>query len=287
MSTLSPRHLARAAFAAALSVLLTGCLLTPGKFTSDLTLMKDGTFSYSYKGEIQMLAFSKLAELGAKAEDEFEAEDCYDEDTYEDRECTAGEIAEQKAEWEASAEERRAKKAKQAEQMKAFLGGIDPSSPEAAQELADRLSRQRGWNSVTHRGDGLFDVDFAISGTLSHDFAFPTIERMPMGNSFVTVILRDDGKVRVDATGFAAQGAGNPWQGMMSGMMGIAQMESGEGKMPKLVFPEGRFTLRTDGEILANNTDEGPAVSGASKILSWNITPRTERAPTALIQLGN
>lgn len=287
MSTLSPRHLARAAFAAALSVLLTGCLLSPGKFTSDLTLMKDGTFSYAYKGEIQMLAFSKLAEMGAKAEDEFEAEDCYDEDTYEDRECTAGEIAEQKAEWEASAEERRAKKAKQAEQMKAFLGGIDPSSPEAAQELADRLSRQRGWNSVTHRGDGLFDVDFAISGTLSHDFAFPTIERMPMGNSFVTVILRDDGKVRVDATGFAAQGAGNPWQGMMSGMMGIAQMESGEGspdgKMPKLVVPEGSFTLRTDGEILANNTDEGPVSHATGQALTWQIGPGMKQAPTALI----
>lgn len=282
----------RLLLALAAPLLLTGCLITPGKFASDLALMKDGSFSYSYKGEIQLLALSKLAEMGADSEDEFEAEDCYEDNGYDTRTCTEDEIKAQKAEWDANAEIRQMKRDEEAEQMKVFMGGMDPSSPEAAEEFAATLSRQKGWNSVSHRGDGLFDVDFAINGTLSHDFAFPVIEKMPVGSSFVSVTLRKDGKVRVDATGFAAQGAGNPMQGMMGGMMGLAQLEGskskdGETAPPKVVMPEGTFTITTDGMILANNTDEGPANAAAGKVLSWEITPRTEQAPTALIDLSN
>lgn len=272
-------------------LLLTGCLLSPGKFTSQLMLMKDGSFSYSYNGEIQMLALSKLAEMGADSDEEFTAQDCYESNGYDTRPCTEDEIAAQKAEWDANAEIRQSKRQREAEQMKVMMGGIDPSSPEAAEEFVEILTRQQGWNSVVHRGDGLFDVDFAISGSLSHDFTFPTIEKMPIGTSFVSAMLRKDGKVRIDATGFAAQGAGNPWQGMMGGMMGLAQMEGASSENgeepPKLVMPEGTFTIVTDGQILANNTDEGPTVHASGQLLTWDVTPRTEQAPTALIDLSN
>lgn len=279
----------RAILAVAACLLLTGCLLSPGKFTSQLKLMKDGEFAYSYQGEIQILALSKLAEMGDKADDEFEADDCYD-DNFDTRPCTTAEVNEQKAEWDANAEQRAAKKKRQAQQMKAFMGGVDPSSPEAAEEFAQQLSRQKGWNSVRHVGDGMFMVDFAISGRMDHDFAFPLIEGMPVGSSFVTAILRKDGKVRIDAPGFAAQGAGNPMQGMMGGLMGLAQAgksEDDEDKLPPLALPEGTFTIVTDGEILANNTDEGPSklVTGA-RALSWEISPRSEAAPTALIDIS-
>ncbi len=268
--------------------LLAGCLLSPGKFTSQLALMKDGSFSYSYTGEIQMLALSKLAEMGSKSEDEFEAKDCYEDNGFETRDCTAEEIAAQKAEWDANAEIRAMKRDEEAQKMKMMMGGLDPSSPEAAEEFAEQLSRQKGWNSVTHRGDGLFDVDFSISGQLTHDFAFPTIEKLPVGSSFVAVILRKDGKLRVDAPGFAAQGAGNPMQGMMGGIMGMAAAEKAKGeKAPALVMPDGRFTIITDGQIMANNTEEGPTAHVRGKMLEWKITPRTEAAPTALIDLSS
>ena len=39
---------ARAIAAGASALLLTGCLLSPGAFTSQLDLRKDGTFAYSY-----------------------------------------------------------------------------------------------------------------------------------------------------------------------------------------------------------------------------------------------
>ena len=270
-------------------LLLTSCFLTPGKFTSNLSLMKTGNFSYSYKGEIQLLALSKLAEMGKNTPEEFEETPCFD-DEFELRDCTKEEIAEQRADWEDSAQQRMASKRQEAEQVKAMLGGIDPSSPEAAAEFVELLKRQRGWKSVVDKGDGLFEVDFAIEGQLSHDFAFPMIERMPVGSSFVTVILRDDGKVRVDATGFAAQGAGNPMQAMMGGMFGMAQLsaQGGEGGQPpvKIAMPDGVFTIRTDGQILANNTDEGASAEGGARVLTWEISPRTDQAPTALIDLS-
>lgn len=270
------------ALAAASSLALSGCLLSPGAFTSELQLMKDGSFSYSYDGEIQMLALSKLAQMADKPK-EFEAE-CYDDD-FEERECTLAEVNEQRAEWDAAASQREAKQKEEAENMKAFLGGIDPSNPEAAQELAEKLQRQRGWEEVVYKGDGLFEVDFRISGRMTHDFIFPTIEKMPMGNMFVSVALRNDSQVRVDAPGFAAQGGGNPMQGMMAGMAGLAQLsENGEGQDPgKIVVPEGTFTIVTDGRILANNTDEGPEARAGGQALVWEISPRTEQAPTALI----
>lgn len=280
--------MSRLLFALAMPLLLAGCFLSPGKFSSELQLMKDGGFTYSYKGEVQMLALSKLARMGAESDEQFVPQDCHTDD-YEERACTPAEIAEQKRGWQEQASERLAKKGEEAEQMKALMGGIDPSDPEAAAEFAARLSRQKGWRSVVHRGDGLFDVDFSITGRLTHDFLFPNIEGFPLGSAFVKLYLRDDGKVRIEAPGFAAQGAGNPIQGMMGGMMGMAQMGASKDskKTPPLVLPDGVFTIVTNGTILANNTDEGPQASSAGQVLSWAINGRTEQAPTALIQLAD
>lgn len=277
-------RLAGAALLATSALALSGCLLSPGTFTSELHLMKDGNFSYSYDGEIQMLGLSKLAELGNAADETFAAT-CWDDETFEDRDCTAEEEAEQRKEWDANAAERAEKNKSEAEAMKALLGGIDPSSPEAAQELAERLERQRGWDNVIYRGDGLFDVEFRVSGQLSHDFAFPVIEKLPLANVFVSVVLRDGGQVRVDAPAFTAGGNEMPMAGMMSGMAELAKLgETGDGKSaPKIVVPNGTFTIVTDGRILANNTDEGPAAHASGQSLSWTVNQRTTQAPTALI----
>lgn len=277
-------RLAGAALLATSALALSGCLLSPGTFTSELHLMKDGNFSYSYDGEIQMLGLSKLAELGNAADETFAAT-CWDDETFEDRDCTAEEEAEQRKEWDANAAERAEKNKSEAEAMKALLGGIDPSSPEAAQELAERLERQRGWDNVIYRGDGLFDVEFRVSGQLSHDFAFPVIEKLPLANVFVSVVLRDGRQVRVDAPAFTAGGNEMPMAGMMSGMAELAKLgETGDGKSaPKIVVPNGTFTIVTDGRILANNTDEGPAAHASGQSLSWSINQRTTQAPTALI----
>jgi len=280
------RRLAASLMVAGLALLVSACLLLPGKFTSSLDLRKDGRFTYTYTGEIRMLALSKLAQSGAKKT--FEPEKCYD-DEMKERKCTADELAEQKRNFQESQRAAADKAKKDAEAAKAMFGGIDPSSPQAAEELAARLRRQVGWKSVVYKGDGLYVVDFALSGRLDHDFAFPTIERFPMANAFVQLSRRADGSVRVDAPGFGpSTGGTNPFTAMMGlGGMG-GGMSDGSDKDSAPPSPaEGTFTLTTDGQVLANNTDEGPQPDVAGQKLSWTVNVRSAGAPTALVKLGN
>ncbi len=294
MGQLTIRRMGAAALVAALAMLLSACLLAPGKFTSALDLRRDGRFSYSYQGEIFMLGLSKLAEMGqAEAKKPFVAKPCED-DNMDARKCTAAELAEQKQTW---ADEQRAaadKARKDAESMKAMMGGIDPTNPKAAEELAMRLRRQVGWRSVVYKGDGLYLVDFAIAGQIDHDFTFPTIERFPLADTFVQLTRRNDGTVRMDAPGFAPAAGGSPFAPMMGGLMGGMTDSAGSGGAnkdgkpgaPAIPAMDGQFTLTTDGDILANNTDEGPQADPAGKRLQWTVSPRTTAAPTALIKLG-
>lgn len=278
---------------AAASLLLTGCFVSPGKFTSSIDLRRDGRFSYAYNGEIYLLGLSKLAELGDKAEKDspFEAQPCQNDDAeLTARECTPDELAKQKADWEESRKADAARKKRDAEMMKAMMGGIDPSSPKAAEELAARLRRQAGWKSVVYKGDGLFVVDFAITGRLDYDFQFPTMERFPMANAFVVLNKRADGAVRMDAPAFGQPAQGNPMANMgQLAAMGAALggdkdgKDDGALKLPEL---EGTLVLTTDGQILANNTDEGPVAGTTGQRLEWKVTPRTTAAPTALVRLG-
>lgn len=279
----SIRRLAAGAVAAVASLLLAACLLMPGRFTSDLDVRKSGQFTFRYTGEIHFLALSKLAE-GDKGKDAaFEPTPCYSDDGFDERTCTSDELDAQKEEWERRQQEEAERRKRDAESAKVMLGGIDPSDPKGAQELAERLRRQAGWRKVEYKGDGLYDVDFAISGRLDHDFAFPTIERFPMGNAFVQVVLRKDGTVRIDAPGFGPASA-SPLQAMMMG--GAAgPVGDGSGSAPPIPVVDGTFTVRTDAEILANNTDEGPQADPAGKLLAWKVSPRTAAPPTALLRI--
>lgn len=285
------RRTAMAGFACAAALLLTGCLLSPGVFTSQLELRKGGSFSYTYDGEIYLLALSKLAELGNAAEDaadEFVEQACYDDETFEERPCTEEELVQQKSDWEQQAEQRKQEREREAEMTRAMLGGIDPADPEAAQEFAERLQRQAGWESVQYKGDGLFQVNFRIAGKLDYDFVFPTIERLPTFNFFVLAAKRDNGTVRIDAPGFAPQSSGSPFREMMAGMAGATASE-GSAEQDALSAPElnGTFRIVTDGEILANNTDEGPVETPDGSMLEWKVTKRMQVAPTALIKLAD
>lgn len=279
------KRLGALALLVTLAVALSACLLTPGRFTSSLDLRRDGRFAFTYAGEIHMLALSNLAQMSNKAK-VFEPEPCYS-DGIEKRPCTPAEIADQRRVFAEGAKERDDKSRRESEQMKGLLGGLDPSDPRAAEELAARLRRQAGWRSVVYKGDGLFVVDFALSGRLDHDFVFPTMERMPMVNAFVQVSRHNDGSARIDAPGYsAASGAGNPFTAMMTAI--AAEKGGAEAKDRPATPPqfEGTFTLTTDGTVLANNTDEGPQPDPAGQKLVWTINARNA-APTALIRLGS
>jgi len=280
---------ARFAVGAGLALLLTGCFLSPGKFESAMDVRKDGTFTFSYEGEIYLLALSQLADMAdSKSPEEFTAQACWDED-YNDRECSEEEIAQQRSEWESSQQSSTTEDERNSEALKTLMGGIDPSDPKAAEEIARRLRRQEGWKRVDYMGGGLFSVDFTLTSRLGHDFTFPIFEGFPLSNGFVIANLRQGNVVRIEAPGYSAQSAsGNPMTGLMqaaalSSTDDEAEAESVPG-MPEL---DGTFTITTDARILANNTDEGPAIVGSGQQLVWHVDPRSPAAPTALLQMGN
>jgi hypothetical protein len=296
MTIFSNIRLRTAAVLAGFALALSGCFMTPGKFTSELALTGPDSFTFSYDGEIFFLTLSKLAQMDAASGGSFVA-NCYDDETYESRDCSPEEEAVQREEWDAAAQERAERQKNEAKQMAAMMGGIDPSDPMAAEELIALLKRQKGWDRVVHKGDGLFDISYRVSGTLGHDFLFPMIEGFPPTNPFVQMIQRKGGQVRIDAPGFAAQNA-DAGMGAMMGMgslAGLAAMGANEGvkdasedagTMPGFPVIDGTFTVRTATgmRILANNTDEGPdAATDGGEVLTWRITARTTQAPTALI----
>jgi hypothetical protein len=286
--------------AAGALLVLAGCMVLPGRFASDIALRRDGTFTFHYKGEIILAALAqgaKAAKTEAIPTEPFEQQPCTDPQTDETHDCTAAEIAQQRAKWSDEQKERKAAKtnedAQNRKMMQAFMGGIDPDDPKAAEAFAQRLARQQGYASVVSKGSGKFEVDYTASGRLDHDFTFPTIERLPMVMPFVSVIRRADGSVRVDAPAFSTAAANPvmPGLGAMAGAMSGLKGAGKAGAKPGIDGPpiaEGTFTLRTDGQILANNTDEGPQAETASGLtrLDWKVDVRTSAAPTALIKLG-
>ena len=300
MTIFTDIRLRAAALLAGFALALSGCFMTPGKFTSELAITGPDSFTFTYEGEIFFLGLSKLAQMDAGKE-QFTPNECYNDDTFEPRDCSEEELAAQRADWEAGAAERAEREKKQAQQMAALMGGIDPSDPKAADELVKILQRQKGWERVVHKGDGVFDVSYRITGTMGHDFLFPLIEGFPATNPFLQVYLRKGGQVRINAPGFAAQSPESGGLGTVLGagsFAGLAAMGAAEeareaGKDPAAIpgVPQidGTFTVRAAAgmRILANNTDEGPVAGAAGEALVWQINPRPSQAPTALIAAGN
>lgn len=275
-----PRPALRACIALIGVLALAACMFSPGKFESTLDLRRDGRFTFGYVGEIHFLALSKLAKAGQDAKT-FEPEACHEDETGEERACTGDELAEQRRTWEQEKSARQQREAREAQSMRAMMGDLDMSDPKSGEALAARLRRQAGWRRVEYRGDGLFNVDFQISGTLDHDFAFPTIEQFPLANAFVQLTRRNDGSIRIDAPGFGPS-TGMAMMGGMAGALG----GSADKDLADLPTPDGRFTLTTDATILANNTDEGPQAGAAGRRLHWEVNTRTRTAPMALLRLS-
>jgi hypothetical protein len=271
---------ARAACAALLCLLTAACFLLPGKFSSELALRQDGRFTFTYKGDIHVLALTKMAQKELGEEAKFEPQPCYSDETSEERACTKDELSDQRRSWEEEQQAAKAKKKADAEMMQKMLGGIDPADPRAAEELAARMRKQSGWRSVQYAGDGKFVVDFALSSRLEHDFTFPSIEKMPVATPFVALYRRADGTVRVEAPAFSSASTGGPLGGMAQG---LTRDDPGADGIPEL---DGTFAIVSDGEILANNTDDGPQPVPQGKRLSWTINARSTNAPTALVRLA-
>ena len=164
------RSWSRWVLVAAAPLLLTACLWTPGKFTSELTLRKNGTYALHYKGEILLQLPESQREMTPKpwrddmarcfAGGRSETVDLVSsDDSDEVRACTAEELARLKADHDRKENERVASKRQESDQMsKAF--GLPGSDDGSNRKFAASMMKYKGWRSVVYQGKGKFLVDY-------------------------------------------------------------------------------------------------------------------------------
>jgi hypothetical protein len=279
-------HWMRRLAVAGAALLLTGCLWGPGKFTSDLALQKDGSFTLDYRGQIVL---QLPPDMDSKSEPwSDQTAQCYfgedgtkptperSGDKYpKERPCTAAEIASQRALYEKQMSDMAAAKRKSNEEMGKVLGlpGLDDASNRA---FAAKMMKYEGWRSVTYRGKGVFDVDYHFTGRATQDFLFPTLPDNDLVIPFVAIRRRADGSVMVTAPAMTGG------EGALAARAGMAAAAGKEGPVS---HAEGRFTVTTDGEILTNNSEDGAAAHPMGRQLVWNVGPTSRKIPEALIRL--
>ncbi len=139
-------------------------------------------------------------------------------------------------------------------------------------EIAAALSKEYGYRSVEYKGNGVFLIDYAIAGTLTHHFTFPFNSDAEAMVPFLGIELRANNSVRVEAPGFA-NAASNQGGGLGGAMNENAKML------------DGVFTLDTDAEIVSQNNEDGATAKGNRRIITWRATPLTKDAPMAVLKL--
>ncbi|MEY2926382.1 MAG: hypothetical protein RL367_859 [Pseudomonadota bacterium] len=296
---------------------LSGCFLIPGQFGSTLDLRKDGNFAFTYTGEI---LFQSPDKMGKKAVWNVQGTHCYKEkgmDPYYNEEgvdeaaqaaadaanaaenaagartadmtmaddsmrpCTKVEIAGLRKTWDEEQAQRAKKDAKEADQF-AQMFGFNPTDDGSMQKFATQLTKQAGWKSATYAGKGKFNVDYAISGKLDHDFVFPIIGDAQMMMPFVIIQRRADGAAMVTAPAFSAGTLGG-LSGGLGGLLGGGGMEEQKPDQPK--GTKGQFSITTNAEILTNNTTDGPVVMGKDRKLIWDVGAIKDPAPRAMFMV--
>ena len=281
-------------------LLLAGCFLTPGAFESSLDLRRGGDFTFAYKGEVVFTIPDEMTRRGASFSKVPWSDDkayCSDDDRKaaakpstaapivavpssesSKRPCTASEIAAQKKAWE---EEQVAAAKREGEESKNFASifGYAPGDDEANRRLAAQLAKYEGFRSAVYAGNGVFNVDYVKSGRLSHDFVFPVMMQGNVMFPFVLVRPQTDGAVRVSAPAYVGNGALGALARLKDSGMG--------GELAKLPAnrTKGRFVLTTDGEVLTNNTEDGPVAGPRGKVLTWLVDAKSAVVPEALVRL--
>ena len=241
----------RWALALVAPLLLTGCLLIPGKFESQLRLMNDGTYSFTYNGQMQMAEGddNPMSSQSGMADDDADNGGQQDDDQKN--------LA-----------------------MSAIFGGAVPGDDEGLKKFAEQLAKYDGWNKVEYVGNNLFEVEYAVSGNFDQMFAFPTMPGATMQFPFVQIIRRSGGELEVLTPAMAGPGG-------LAGAMGPMPM-GGSSEKRKMEPIDGVFTIVTDGEVLTNNTEDGLTLSGGTKNMRWKVdgTSGPDGSPRAIIKLA-
>jgi len=274
----------RTLLALAAPLLLTGCLWGPGKFTSALDLRKDGSFTLDYRGEMVIAMPDEpksepwtAAMLRCFKDGRIETTTATTPSSGDDEEarpCTDAELAQAKADHEREASAKAAAKAKENSEM-AKVFGLPGLDDESARAFAAKLTKYAGWRSVAYRGKGVFQVDYHFSGRATQDFLFPALPDNALIIPFIAIRRRTDGSVLVTAPAMTGKG----------GLFGGAGGSGGSPVDGPASRAEGRLTVTTDGDVLTNNSEDGPQRTTAGQQLHWDVTPSSAKVPETLIRL--
>lgn len=244
----------RAACGLAASLLLSACLVTPGKFESALDIRADRSFSFTYKGEILASDMGK----GMGSTPDGGTDDPIDGATPKDQQSSLH-IALQPKE-QGPSEER-------------FDTKDEKSDEQQMQAIAAALTREKGFRAARYMGNHRFEIDYAISGRLTHAFLFPFNSDAQIVLPFVAVELRGEDRVRMKAPGYS-----NGYDKSQNPMGGSS---SGEDAAKAL---DGTFTLTTNAEIVSQNQEDGAQNTPQGKRIVWKVTPLTSEAPAATLR---
>lgn len=239
---------ARALIALAAAMLLSGCLVTPGKFASTLSINADRSFAFAYKGEVVSIDPGEgLKGLGAGdgEDDSGDAGKTSLLDTGSGSRSAFKTASGTTVDKEAAEKERK---------YRAF---------------AETLSREAGYRSVDYVGDGKFMIDYAITGRLDHNFVYPYNMDAEILFPFLAIEVRKNGTVRVKAPAFGNESS--------------AMDRPGRGEAAAHL--DGVFTLDTDAEIVSQNSEEGATSTGGRKVVTWRASASSADAPMAVLRM--
>lgn len=226
---------------------LSACLVTPGKFESALDIRADRQFTFTYKGEILASDMKGLQSGPGGPADE--AAPPTKDSAYSN--IAFGDAAD--------------------EPFDAIVPRGDGAQMQA---IATALSKEKGFRSARYMGKHRFEIDYAISGRLTHGFLFPFNSDAKIVLPFVAVELRGDDRVRVKAPGYS-----NSFD------QSTPPMAQGPGDEAAKAL-DGVFTLTTDAEIVSQNQEDGAQSTAQGKRIVWKVTPLTSEAPTATLRVS-
>ncbi|MFL6844009.1 MAG: hypothetical protein ACJ8ER_03915 [Allosphingosinicella sp.] len=236
----------RFAFVAVASLLLSSCILSPGKFVSTLNIGKDRSFTFTYVGEVILLDPAAAMQQGMQEGLAAAAADTVDSEGNSVAPAEPAQPAESPA-------DKAAAKARQDAEARA---------------VAEALSKEVGYRSVEYLGDNRFKVDYSMSGKLDRSFIFPINLDAKSIIPWLAIEVRTDGTARVKAIAF-----GDPDEGMGS----AAKPDSPDRER------NGTFTFTTDATLVMQNNEDGMAPGPGTRVV-WKVTPTSKSVPTAVVK---
>lgn len=243
-------------FALLAPLLLSSCLLTPGKFDSTLDIRGDRSFTFTYKGEVIIFDMAKEMTKKFPSTSSDEDKDELKQEGTSDSSFAPMDISADQAPKPGN---------------DALKGEGDDETKMKA--IADALSKETGYKSVRYVGNDTFLIDYEVHGTLDHAFVYPFNVDAEIVFPFIIVELRGKDMVRMKAPGFANSDSKNGGLG-------------GRGSAGPLSKLDGTFTLITNAEIVSQNSEDGAAAAPGGRKIVWRATALTKDEPMAMLRVA-